>query len=542
MKRTRRAKSGRGGHESAGMSLFPFLAVLMCTMGALIVLLVAINRQARLQAAEAAEAVESQSDQAKEDLIAARELVQLQISQLSASRQQTESQLADARLRLGHVEDHARRLRDELARLEAAWADLEKLSSDGGRRRSELQAELERLEAALLDARRLLAEAQQSAGSRRESYAVVPYEGPNQTHRRPIYLECRKDAVVLQPEGIEFSPGDFDGPLGPGNPLDVALRAAREYWLSNKAVDPQGSGEPYPLLLVRPDGIEAYYVARAAMRTWGAEFGYELIGENWELAFQQSPDHNLAKVVHSAIDSARIRQQRLAEAAPSHFNGSAGAARPVYRAAPFRGGVVLDEGGAPAPGSGYRSQRGAEAFARRFGEGSGDRRNSDGGSAGTQATSPIAGEGTAARRPGEWVPQASSAGGKEDGNASTNPADSSSVRPLAETRGRDWGLPAAAERSVPITRPIRVDLRQDRLVLVPERGLGPEKRIELGPATVDAVDEFVSAIWTHIDSWGIAGRGMYWKPTLKVRVAPGAEQRYHDLKTLLDGSGIELSQ
>lgn len=527
------------------MSLFPFLAVLMCTMGALILLLVAITRQARLQAAEAAEAVDTESSQVEEDLIAARELVQLQISQLSASRQQTEAQLAEARLRLGHVEDHARRLREDLARLEAAWTELEKLSSDGGRQRSELQSELERLEAALVDAGRLLAEAQQAAGSRKESYAVVPYEGPNQTHRRPIYLECRKDAVVLQPEGIVFSPSDFDGPLGPGNPLDVALRATREYWLSRKTADPEGSGEPYPLLLVRPDGIEAYYVARAAMKTWGAEFGYELIGENWDLEFQQPPDQNLANVVHSAIGSARIRQQRLAEAAPSHYGESSGAPRPVYRAAPYRGGVVLDEGASPGGGSGYRSQRPSNAFASRFTEGGGENQEAGGGRAGgrsRQSPSQTTGEGKVARRPGEWEPDASSSGGKEEGKASTSPAVSSSVRPLSETRGRDWGLPDAASRSVPITRPIRVDLREDRLVLVPERGLGGEQRIDLGPQTVDSVDEFVSAVWKHIDSWGIAGRGMYWKPTLKVRVAPGAEQRYNDLKTLLDGSGIEVNQ
>ena len=85
-------------------------------------------------------------------------------------------------------------------------------------------------------------------------YAVVPYEGPNQTHRRPIYIECRDDAVVLQPERIGLTDSDFEGPLGPGNPLAAALRAAREYMLAQRDFDPQ-VGEPYPLLLVRPEGI-----------------------------------------------------------------------------------------------------------------------------------------------------------------------------------------------------------------------------------------------------------------------------------------------
>ena len=58
------------------------------------------------------------------------------------------------------------------------------------------------------------------------SYSVVPYDGPNGTRRRPIYIECLADAVVLQPEGVRLSEADFEGPLGPGNPLAAALRAA----------------------------------------------------------------------------------------------------------------------------------------------------------------------------------------------------------------------------------------------------------------------------------------------------------------------------
>ncbi len=122
------------------------------------------------------------------------------------------------------------------------------------------------------------------AADRPRSYAVVPYEGPNQTRRRPIYLECRADAVVMQPEGIRLTEADFEGPMGPGNPLAAALRAAREHLLAERQFDPQ-AGEPYPLLLVRPEGIGAYYAAREAMKSWGCDFGYELIGDDWKLAY-----------------------------------------------------------------------------------------------------------------------------------------------------------------------------------------------------------------------------------------------------------------
>ena len=50
----------------------------------------------------------------------------------------------------------------------------------------------------------LAEEARRVAKGRPDSYAIIPYDGPNQTRRRPIYIECSADAVILQPEGIVF--------------------------------------------------------------------------------------------------------------------------------------------------------------------------------------------------------------------------------------------------------------------------------------------------------------------------------------------------
>ena len=83
--------------------------------------------------------------------------------------------------------------------------------------------------------------------------------------------------------------------MGPGNPLAAALRAAREHLLAEREFDPQ-AGEPYPMLLVRPEGIAAYYAAREAMKSWGCDFGYELIGDDWKLAYPP-PDPRLVGVV-----------------------------------------------------------------------------------------------------------------------------------------------------------------------------------------------------------------------------------------------------
>ena len=535
MSGTARATKRNRRQNTVSVSLFPFLAVLICTMGALILVLVVIARQARLQAAQDTVAATAQR---RVDLKDDRDLAAWQIGELQQSRQKTESDLAEARLALGHVEDHARRLHDQLVRLEAAWDELETFTAEGSRQREELQAELAKLKAEIDQTQRQIVDSQLNARSRPKSYAVVPYTGPNQTRRRPIYIECRADRILLQPEAIVLTETDFAGPVGPGNPLDVALRATREYLLTRAA--PAGdSGEPYPLLLVRPGGIDAYYAARLAMRSWASDFGYELIGEDWPLEFQP-PNPGLAEVVNRAIQTARARQLRLAAAAPSHYGSQAG---PAFRAAPYRGGLVRDGGGS-GDESGLQPQTPFGRVGSRFG--------ADGGSRSTHPLRPEGslpgrpptetdqppGPGSTAQRPGQWQPDASSA---DDGSAGFAYAGDGPDK-LADTRGSNWGLPDAAGGSVPITRPIRIDCYPDRLLLVPEQGLGGSKVIPLKMRTEDAVDELISTIWDHMESWGIAGKGMYWRPVLNLYVAPNAEDRFEELKTLLDGSGLEVKR
>ena len=157
------------------------------------------------------------------------------------------------------------------------------------------------LEKRLTNARESLDKARADAADRPPAYAVVPYVGKQGTHRRPLYIECAVDGVYLQPEGIRLTPGDFEGPPGPGNPLASALRAAREQIA--RAVPNPGdvAAQPYPLLLVRPSGVMAYYAAREAIVSWGSEFGYQLIEDDWEIAYPP-PDPALAEAESRAVE------------------------------------------------------------------------------------------------------------------------------------------------------------------------------------------------------------------------------------------------
>ena len=651
----RRRLSARTSNVKA--SLFPFLAVLICTMGVLIMLLVVIARQSRVDAARATQPTPVD----EQDLQGERELVELRIEQLKEQRAQTEKGVSAARLELGHLEDHARRLARQIESLKLSFAALK--NTTGRFDQQAAARQLEALQHQIAVARRRLEQAKALHANKHSSYAIIPYRGPNETYRRPIYIECREDAVILQPEGVRLTEDDFRGPLSSANPLAAALRSAREYYARRTEADQAEAGEPYPLLLVRTDGILAYYIARGALKSWGSEFGYELVDNDWQLEFPP-PDQSLAEIEKNAVAEARTLQRQLALVAPRKF---ARASKPVFRVAPGGGGLVRVDGGRAYGGGGFSgkghrrstSPRTTAAGARFAGRpataaagnphgtttatlddlatiygraGQGGAAGGRGGSgtgtgehSGRQASG--LGRGKPSSQPAGAAPNfaagadgsgksaapepnsstfdpfapgmaadrgeagsrsqagadggdqsAGQAGGQAGGTASSgtsgssasastaaanaasggspsgsqNPDESSTsvgsrpaaarpVESLANLRGADWGLPGSTRGAVPLTRPIRVECRSDRLVFwSDDRRPRPLRTVKLNPRTEESVDELVSAVWEQMDSWGIAGRGLYWRPMLIFEVHPEAAWRYQEIAALLANSGLDL--
>ena len=314
------------------ISLFPFLAVLLCTMGALLVLLVLFSRSVKHADHAAAEAAAAQGRDALE---LAKEQLAWRHRQLEEIREKTAADLARARLQLAGVEDGARSLADELASLERLAEALTQTREPD----ADDAAAIADLEQRLKEAREAIDKARKERAEKPPAYAVVPYEGKNGTHRRPLYIECCIDGVFLQPEGIRLGPADFEGPPGPGNPLASGLRAAREHLARQQADSGDPAVQPYPLLLVRPSGVMAYYAAREAIQSWGNEFGYQFIDEDWTLTFPPR-DQALAEAEMRAIEESRRRLAWLGQVRPVR------AAKPTqqYRAATTRGGVVAEGG------------------------------------------------------------------------------------------------------------------------------------------------------------------------------------------------------
>ena len=111
---------------------------------------------------------------------------------------------------------------------------------------------------------------------------------------------------------------------------------------------------------------------------------------------------------------------------------------------------------------------------------------------------------------------------------------------MADTRGVDWALPSKSRDSVPISRPVRIVCRGDRLSILPDQEGDAGRVVMLGERTDRAMDEFVSQLWNHMKRWGIAGRDMYWRPILILEVAPDGEHRAEELERLLKDSGLEI--
>lgn len=99
----------------------------------------------------------------------------------------------------------------------------------------------------------------------------------------------------------------------------------------------------------------------------------------------------------------------------------------------------------------------------------------------------------------------------------------------------------ATRHAAAISRPIHVDCYPDRIVLVPDPGSEPHV-VFCDRGGRHNADRLVAAVWEIMDTWGMAGREMYWRPILNFYVAPGGEPRLLDLTRSLEGSGLVIER
>jgi hypothetical protein len=570
-------------------TLFPFLAVLICTMGTLLLLLLLVTRKTEAAAhQEAVAEIESQQQFEREDEDWRRD-------EFLKVRQQATDLLEVRRSELAHLEDHLRRLDEELRILS------EKIvAADSSPEVDVFQKEVDKLKSQAATLQATVAENiknRDELEKRPPKVSIIPHRGPNGTQRRPIYIECVGEEVIIQPEGIRLPIAVLRGPLGPGNPLDSALRVIRLHW---QGTDPE---PPYPLIVVRPNGIIAFAVARASMSAWDDQYGYELIPQNMQLAYQP-PDPVLADRIRRTVLEAVQRRESLIAAMPGRYQsnqldpldramreasdaadrtmGQAGSFDPLtgWRQAStdssfdsssrnlLQDGTTLREPAAladvgiknasadsvSAPGS-----RGTSGSARALGSnGKIDLTSKSGSSrpAGSASASDASGTTDLASASGSSqngsAGQAGSAGQTDSASASggvhADPSQQSgaaspfkdlgSKPPIAAKRGRGWALPEDARTSGPaVVRRLSVRCAHNYFELATVDG-----RWQRFSASADqperSVMDLAKAVRERIESWGPALAGGRWVPTLVADVGFDGADSFAALEQQLQGSGI----
>jgi hypothetical protein len=293
--------------DNLAPALFPFLAVLLCTIGALVLLLAITVTNSHASAKREAEvAFLAAKDQ--------RNLAQAFSDELENQREELKKKIENRRRELQDIEDHIQRLNSELESLVANLKNVQNKNETIDQGIDSKTERLKTLESEIDEKKRKLAEEIDKKKKTKPAFAIIPYSGRNGTNRRPIYIECNRDGVVLQPEGIALTHRDLI-PTGPGNPLATALRMLRNAYSEHDSKVGM-TQPPYPLLLVRPDGIESYALATRSMSGWDDQFGYELIDEKMELAFPNGIP-GLKESLQQVVTSAKQRQHALLAANPT---------------------------------------------------------------------------------------------------------------------------------------------------------------------------------------------------------------------------------
>jgi len=352
------------------VSLFPFLAVLVSAMGALILLLLVVTRklhndavakakaeQALIQVQQAAEADASRKrtplplpENHPAFLTDAAEFV---ISILSPAKQLLPPAPPAEPDRTQEKETLRREWEAKLAELRANWDRLQQRLKQGqalvksqAQQEADLAAELARLQQAInqlqaekgdvnqevetaktteqtlaLQIAELQAELERLQAEKLEQankFQLVPYAGKSPTQRRPIIIECEANTIRFASEEIPLSARDISGFSPEYNPIRAGTEALVTYWETQRLTSGPVSSlhpEPYLLFVIRPGGTVSYYVARHMLEGLPVDSGYELVTQSQELVWPASTPEAKSEC-QTAINEVLQARNRLASKMP----------------------------------------------------------------------------------------------------------------------------------------------------------------------------------------------------------------------------------
>lgn len=330
------------------ISLFPFLAVLVCAMGALILLLLVMTRKIRHEQAidlpdpvsvvvapaailppdrsDELMALQTQRQLVAEDLLRLQQEIdslQLAVSQQEAELRTLREQMVAMEQDLKSAEkipdaSNADELQKQIAQLRSQLAALQRRLNEQEKqlaaKQQQLVAAKEQVAAtqqklvavnsAILMLRKQIETAEQSAPSA-GAETVVDFSNTTGTTRTPIMVEVTKDGYTFLPDGIKIHGKDMEGFPTSDTPLLAAILAVHRERSKGSV-----TSNPYVLLLVRPSGSEAFYPAQGILSNEKIHFGYELIADDQKIAAGESSETEV-RAAEVAVQEAYQRRDKV---------------------------------------------------------------------------------------------------------------------------------------------------------------------------------------------------------------------------------------
>lgn len=266
-------------HGPPRLDLFPFLSVLLCTLGSLSLLLLVLTEQAR-QSRESDVATSGRNPN-REEVRAVTPPVPEHIRSVFLMEE------------LWHLEQSARYLDDELAKYQQHCQAIHRQCQEIERTDTSqrLQTEAWIAESLYLASRRqMLVERQRELARMLEAttpargqglenlpavYQLVPHPSQRGTWRPPLVVEAVNDRAVFVATGQAISANDENA----AERFRQAVLQARQQLRDND--------RPYILLLVRPSGFALHYLVPRWLEDTDWEIGYELVPEDWQMEYGQ---------------------------------------------------------------------------------------------------------------------------------------------------------------------------------------------------------------------------------------------------------------
>ena len=302
------------------VSTFPFLAVLLCTMGSLILLLLVMDKKAKKAALEKAyentwnqsKALQAKADADEKNTEADKKawikLKSEQHNDLLKKESALEQEITLLKNELALIEKDNQRSNinissEDLTEKELALSSkktklyslVKKLESENTTADKNLK-ETKDLTEKIVSMELILKELKASIDKSKFAYSIVPYFGKNGLNRKPLYIECNENGILLFPDKTLIPSNDESDNLK--TELLHRTSQLREFLL--QTLGPKDS-TPYLMILVRPGGITNYWKLQSVIKPMDIDFGYELVDKIWVLdipADQSAPSPaNLAAMI-----------------------------------------------------------------------------------------------------------------------------------------------------------------------------------------------------------------------------------------------------